>query len=143
MRLFTIGYEGRRIEEFIGVLMENRVDTLIDIRAVPHSRNRDYTKRNLESALRDRDIGYILKKELGSDKGIRNKVKSDGDYDYFFKEYEESLKDKTDIIAEIAVVAKEKRVCLLCYEADYNKCHRRSVAGAVATLAEGCEITHL
>jgi uncharacterized protein (DUF488 family) len=38
MRLFTIGYEKRGIDDFINILRENEIEVLVDIRAVPHSR---------------------------------------------------------------------------------------------------------
>jgi uncharacterized protein (DUF488 family) len=143
MRLFTIGYEKRKIEEFIDILLKNRVAVVVDIRAVPHSRNEEYAKANLEKTLRENGIEYLLRKELGSDKEIRDKVKSDGDYDYFFKEYGQSLKYKMDLIRELAALAKDNTICLLCYEADINRCHRRAVAEAMVRLSSEFEPIHL
>lgn len=143
MKIFTIGYEKKEIRQFIDILKGNRIELLIDIRAVPHSRNKFYTKKNLESELRDSGIEYLLKKELGSEKNIRDKVKSDGDYDYFFAEYENSLRNKIPILNELASLARSKTICLLCYEEDFNHCHRRAVADALARLDVEFEIIHL
>jgi uncharacterized protein (DUF488 family) len=143
MKLFTIGYEKRDISEFINTLLNNRIESLVDIRAVPHSRNRNYTKANLERMLNERGIEYLLKNDLGSEKEIRDKVKSDGDYDYFFSRYEEYLKRRKASMQELAALAENKSICLLCYEEDFNRCHRRSVAAALAKSRGGCEIVHL
>ena len=143
MKLFTIGYEKRDIAEFVDILLKNRVETVIDIRAVPHSRNRDYTKNHLEKTLSENNIDYLLKKELGSEKELRDKVRSDGDYEQFFKRYDEALRDKAGLVDELSTIAKKNRACLLCYEADFNKCHRRSVAEAMAALNGKLKITHL
>jgi uncharacterized protein (DUF488 family) len=116
MRLFTIGYEKRGIDHFINILRENEIEVLVDIRAVPHSRNSSYAKRNLENRLSENGIDYLLKKELGSSKELRDKVKADGDYDYFFREYD---------------------------KAETNRCHRSSVAKKLEWMDNNLEIVNL
>lgn len=143
MKLFTIGYEKRGINEFIDILLNNRVEILIDIRAIPHSRNKDYAKKNLEKILNKSGIEYLLIGELGSPSDLRKKVKSDGDFEYFFKHYDKFLKGKMEPLMGLANIAKRKKACLLCYEADFNCCHRRSVAERVAEISGNLEIIHL
>jgi uncharacterized protein (DUF488 family) len=143
MKLFTIGYEGRGIEELIRILKENNIETLVDIRAVPYSRNRDYMKKELEMKMNENGIEYLLLKELGSPKNIRDKVRADSDYDYFFKEYDKHLKDKVEDVTGLIAMAGGKYICLLCYERDINRCHRRSVAEYMADKKGDFEITHL
>jgi uncharacterized protein (DUF488 family) len=143
MRLFTIGYEKRGVDHFINILRENEIEVLVDIRAVPHSRIMDFTKRNLENRLSENGIDYLLKKELGSSKKLRDKVKSDGDYDFFFREYDISLEDKKEHISELLKIAKTKRICLFCYEADTNRCHRSSVAKKLERMDNYLEIVNL
>ncbi len=143
MRLFTIGYEKRSIEKFIRNLKENNIDVLVDIRAVPHSRNKDYAKKNLEFILNKNDIEYLLTRELGSPEDLRKKVKSDRDYEYFFREYDKFLEGKKEYLMELINIAGKNSICLLCFEADINRCHRRSVAGRMAEISGGLEIIHL
>jgi uncharacterized protein (DUF488 family) len=143
MRLFTIGYEKRGIDDFINILRENEIEVLVDIRAVPHSRIIDFAKRNLERHLSENGIDYLLKKGLGSPKELRNKVKSDGDYDHFFAEYDNILKDLKEHITELLIIVKIKKTCLFCYEADVNRCHRRSVAKKLRQLDRTLEIINL
>lgn len=143
MTIFTIGYEKKEIGQFINLLKENRIEVLVDIRSIPYSRNSSYAKKILEKTLQNNGLEYLLKKELGSEKNIRIKVKSDGDYEYFFAEYEKSLIEKSDIIRKLVELAKIKTICLLCYEADFNRCHRKSVAKAIAEMDSKFEIVHL
>lgn len=142
MRLFTIGYEKRGVEDFIKTLIENNVEILIDIRAVPHSRNKDYAKKNLENRLHKNGIEYLPAKELGSPEDLRKKVKSDGDYEHFFKKYNEFLERKKEYFGKLIGIAKKRNICLLCYESDFNRCHRRSVARKMAEIGD-FEILHL
>jgi len=143
MKLFTIGYEKRSIEDFIRILKKNNIEMLVDIRAVPHSRNKNYAKKNLERILGKNCIRYLLIKELGSPEDIRKKVKADGDYNYFFREYDEFLKGKKVSLMHLFNIAKKKSICLLCYEADINRCHRRSAAKRMAEKNSDLKITHL
>jgi len=99
MKLFTVGYEKRGVDDFINVLRENEIEMLVDIRAVPYSRNSSYTKKNLEKSLSENGIAYLLKKELGSPKDLRDKVRSDGDYDRFFVEYDKFLQGLNEHIS--------------------------------------------
>jgi uncharacterized protein (DUF488 family) len=143
MKLFTIGYEKRGIEDFIRILKENNINILVDIRAIPHSRNKDYSKKNLERKMSENGIEYLLIKQLGSPRDLRDKVKEDADYDYFFKGYDKYLEDNKEHLEKLVTLAGEKCICLLCYEEDINRCHRRSVAKRMAETGGGFEIINL
>lgn len=143
MRLYTIGYEKRGIDNFITILRQNEIDVLADIRAIPHSRNMDFSKRNLERHLTDSGIDYLLIKELGSPKVLRDKVRSDGDYGFFFSEYDKFLENKAEYLSGLLDIIRGKKVCLFCYEANAGRCHRSSVAEKLRTLAVDLDIINL
>ena len=83
--LLTIGYEGRAIDEFIARLKQFNISRLIDVREIPLSRKPGFSKTSLRERLEDEKIEYVHIKALGSPSPIRNKLKTDWDYDYFFK----------------------------------------------------------
>ena len=56
--LFTIGYEGLSIEDFIWLLVQNRVEVLVDIRSWPHSRKFGFSRNFLEQNLSFWGIQY-------------------------------------------------------------------------------------
>jgi len=144
MKIFTVGYEGRKIEDFLKLLVEHGVGLLIDIRANPNSRRKEFSKKNLAEALEKSGIDYEHIPEVGGPKWLRDKVKQDDDYGYFFREYGKFLESRSGELERISLLAKSYSACLLCYEMDYNRCHRLAVAEAAAGLSAGnAKIIHL
>ena len=144
MRLFTIGYEKKDIESFINMLNANGVEVVIDIRANPYSRIKDFSKKTLAAHLEKSGIEYLHAGELGSPKDLRDKVRDDDDYEYFFIEYEKYLDTQKHVLDDLARSFAGRAICLLCLEADENRCHRKSVAEKLSKMADGAfEILHL
>jgi uncharacterized protein (DUF488 family) len=56
MRIFTIGYEGATVAEFLAALQKAGVERVIDIRAVPNSRRPGFSKTPLRNALAEAGI---------------------------------------------------------------------------------------
>lgn len=55
LRIFTIGYEGATVDEFLAALQEARLERIIDVRAVPNSRRPGLSKTPKECARRARN----------------------------------------------------------------------------------------
>src|SRR5262245_32103277 len=69
---YTVGYSGRRIEEFVDSLVSNGVRTLIDIRQNAVSMYRpELSKNNLKKRLESAGLHYIHVPELGVPRDIR------------------------------------------------------------------------
>lgn len=64
--LYTIGYEGASLNDFLTTLVISDVARVIDIREVPISRKRGFSKRALADALAARGIAYVHLKQLGT-----------------------------------------------------------------------------
>lgn len=139
--LFTIGYEGADIDDFVATLSVMGVDVLLDIRELPISRRRGFAKRALSEAVGEVGIGYRHEKQLGSPKPIRDELKKGGDYDRFFRAYTEHLDGHRDLLEQLANDLCGN-VALLCYERNHNECHRSVVADALAQMT-GCKPVHL
>jgi len=52
-KLFTIGYEGRSVAEFIDQLESAGVERVVDVRDLPLSRRAGFSKTPLQRALSD------------------------------------------------------------------------------------------
>ncbi len=125
--LFTSGYEGVGLEDFIGQLKENNIQILIDIRERPLSRKKGFSKKSLTAALALENINYLHLKELGSPSELRKKLREDKDYSYFFDEFSSYLSSKKESLQEVLEVIQNSIGCLLCYEKSHEECHRKLV----------------
>lgn len=125
--LFTSGYEGVGLEEFIGQLKKNNVQILIDIREKPLSRKKGFSKKSLTEALAMENIDYLHLKELGSPSSLRKKLREDKDYSYFFNEFSGYLSSKKESLLEALEAIQDSIGCLLCFEKNHEECHRKLV----------------
>jgi uncharacterized protein (DUF488 family) len=125
--LLTIGYEGLELSEFIEILRQNKVEIIADIRAVPNSRKKGFSKKALSEELARHGIDYILIQALGSPKDLRDKVRADNDYDSFFIAYHKFLETQSEPLKQLFEIASKRNTCILCYERDINCCHRKAV----------------
>ncbi|MCC6213352.1 MAG: DUF488 domain-containing protein [Polyangiaceae bacterium] len=132
-RLFTIGYEGRTPEEYLGLLLGAGVTLLCDVRANPFSRKRGFSKRALAEACAAAGLRYEHLPELGIAKEQRRSVLTRADRDALFATYaRESLPKQGAALDQLrAWLAAGERVALTCYERDPTACHRSHVAAAL------------
>jgi hypothetical protein len=143
--LYTIGYEGRKLDEFIKILNENKVELLIDLREFTASNHKpDFSKDNLKKVLPTFGIGYLWIRDLGSPKKMRDILYKTGDYNSFFEEYTKYMDRKQFSLERVLRLSKIQSICLMCYEADYNFCHRLIVAERIKEMGgNGLKITNL
>lgn len=132
--LYTIGYEGAQIEDFVETLKLVNVDVLLDVRDLPISRRRGFAKTALRQALEGRGIVYRHEKSLGSPKPIRDELKRGWDYETFFRRYDAHLNEQQPLLERL-VDELAGGVALMCYERNQAQCHRSAVATALAELA--------
>jgi uncharacterized protein (DUF488 family) len=127
--LYTIGYEGTDIERFVSTLNAVRVRRLADVRAVPLSRKKGFSKRSLSARLEAEGIDYLPFQPLGDPKPGRDAARA-GHYDLFRAIYTAHLdsEEAKSALRRLAAVAEEKATCLLCFERDPAACHRSIVA---------------
>ena len=78
--LFTIGYERRSPDELVRVLGDAGVTLLADVRELPNSRRRGFSKNALAAALGEAGILYAHERALGNPKPYRDAWKR-GDAD--------------------------------------------------------------
>lgn len=141
MRIFTIGYEGATVGEFLAALQEAGVERVIDVRAVPNSRRPGFSKTPLRNALDEVGIDYVHLRALGTPADGRAAARA-GRRDDLERIYAGQL-ELPEAIAEIAQMldlAEEKPSAVLCYERDPAACHRTLLLAAASPDAE---VVHL
>jgi uncharacterized protein (DUF488 family) len=131
MTVFTIGYEGLNIDAFISLLAKHGVETVVDVRELPLSRKPGFSKKALASMLNLSGHEYVHMVDLGCPKPVRNRYREDGNWKRYTEGFLKYLKTQGAAIAELSDLVSSSNCALLCYEADFNFCHRSMVANAV------------
>jgi len=141
--LYTIGYEKTLLKDVISTLATTHVATLIDVRDRPISRRPGFSKRQLAAAIEDAGMRYVHLQPLGTPPEGRLAGKR-REWDRFWGVVEEKLARPEAGLAllEAADIAEAAPSCLLCYEADWQICHRRRVAEILAQ-RHGFAVSHL
>lgn len=142
MTIFTIGYEGLDIDVFLSLLVEHGIETLVDIRELPLSRKPGFSKKALANALNLSGLEYIHMVDLGCPKPVRDRYREDGNWKRYTEGFLKHLKTQDAAIAELSELAGSSNCALLCYEADFNFCHRSMVANAVRDCC-GAKVEHI
>lgn len=144
--LFTIGYEGISLEEYLVRLLKNDVKILVDVRNNPLSMKYGFSKSQLKKYCESLGIKYLHFPQVGIQSGQRQELNSQTDYDKLFARYRKNnLTKTTDIQSEILNLLKvHKRIALTCFEANICQCHRKHLAEAIEKLpAFEYEVKHI
>jgi uncharacterized protein (DUF488 family) len=137
MKIFTIGYEGTTMVEFIDALKKAGVRQVIDVRAVPNSRRPGFSKTPLRNSLAEERIDYVHLRALGTPADGRAAARA-GRIEDLERIYAGQLElpEAMAEAAQMVALAEEKPSALLCYEREPASCHRTLLLKSVAPDAE-------
>ncbi len=124
---FLIGYEGRTIDDFLKELIVNNIQILVDVRNNPRSMKYEFNKERLKKALSQVSIEYINIPELGIEPEKRKHLETRDDYERLFASYAAELPAKVQFLNHLLTLGKNKRLAIMCFERDYQSCHRREI----------------
>jgi uncharacterized protein (DUF488 family) len=140
--LFTFGYEGLDIASFVARAKSTGVKTIVDVRELPLSRKKGFSKTSFREALAAHGIAYVHIPALGCPKSIRDAYKANGDWTAYTRSFMGYLATQEATVRELVKISKATTACLVCFEADHTMCHRTYVARA-ARIIGGPQVTHL
>ncbi len=140
---YTIGYSGRTINDFIDVLRNAGVATLVDIRFAPVSRFKpEFSKNNLKRSLENNGIAYLHRPDWGVPRDIRA-----------FSIGKQTREDiwiwyDANILPNVAkrnldefFNSMEHPVAFMCVEYDPTECHRHRLFLGLERLGLiGCDL---
>jgi len=127
--LLSVGYEQRDLDEFVALLLDNDVHTLVDVRLNPISRKKGFSKTALSSALAAAGIDYRHERELGNPKANREPFRQ-GLKSAQTRYRHHLANGASDALGEVVALATTRRVALLCYEREHEACHRSCITAA-------------
>lgn len=104
----TIGHSNKAIDVFLDTLQKHETEVLVDVRTIPRSRfSSHFNEKPLGSSLAKRSIKYLNRGQNLGGRGVN-------------VGYEEAIEELVELARQGV------RVCVMCSEADYLKCHRYS-----------------
>ena len=121
--LFTVGYEGRTVDDLVTVLGIHRIGILVDVRENAVSRKPGFGKRSLCAALEDAGIEYRHEPLLGNPRDNRESFRKGlaKARERYSKHLNNGSREAFDALVETAMT---QRVALLCFERQESDCHR-------------------
>jgi uncharacterized protein (DUF488 family) len=130
--IFTIGYEGADLDDFLATLRTLEIKHVVDIREIAASRRFGFSKNLLRCRLEDCGIAYSHLKALGDPKEGRDAMRR-GDrltFERVFTDRMNTIEAKV-ALDQLRVLVASEVIVLLCYERDPKGCHRSIVAAAI------------
>jgi ParB family chromosome partitioning protein len=144
--IYTIGYAGRELDDFLKILKDSNIELLVDIRESGESRFKpEFNESVLKRALEERGIEYERRPDLGVPYEVRQPY-IDGylSYECFKQWYIWSVRGRKDggktrdLLPELVEKLKSKGSCLMCEEAypkpkgeQKHHCHRDILADMI------------
>ena len=137
MKLYTVGYGGRKPDEFIALLKKHDVEIIVDVRLKPerafmgvYAKSKDPHK-GIQGLLEKASIQYIWIAELG------NMFR---DIDDWHEKYRRHLDEKGDLVC-LKLYELMMPFCLMCCEKNASGCHRKLITDYLVN--RGYEVEHL
>jgi len=142
--VFTIGHSTKTLESFIGLLKENSVKKVVDIRTLPRSRhNPQFNRETLPDHLKASRIGYIHITGLGGLRHTRSDSLNTGWRNSSFRGFADYMQTEEfeRSLERLIQLANRHQVALMCAEAVPWRCHRSLVADALKV--RGINVEHI
>jgi uncharacterized protein (DUF488 family) len=146
LQLLTIGHSTRAFEEFLELLQQQHIESLIDVRTIPQSRRVPWSnKKYLSKTLLEKNIVYVHMPELGGLRHpLRNSINTGWKNSAFrgYADYMQTSDFKNGINKLNALIEKyHNRLVIMCAEAVPWHCHRSLIADA--EIAKGVTVQHI
>lgn len=142
--LYTLGYEGLSVENFINRLIMQRISLVIDVRGNAVSMKHDFSKSRLAKTLTTCGLSYRHIPEVGIPTTDRHRYLENHTKEELFDWYDRNfLSHQGQQIKEIVATTERGSVLLMCYENDPNDCHRSRIAAHCLTEKPQLKVFHL
>lgn len=142
--LLTVGYAGHHEPTSLVTALEAAgVRRVVDVRDVPHSRRRGFSKTALAAALAEAGIAYEHERALGNPKPYRDLYRSGRAADGR-RAYAAFIRDcSARAVDRLAATLADGRTCLLCLEHDHRDCHRDVIVEELRERTPDLVVEHL
>jgi uncharacterized protein (DUF488 family) len=143
-QILTIGHSTRSFSEFLELLQNNDIGSLIDVRKAPQSRRMPhFSKDYLAELLPQHRIGYLHEPGLGGFRKPAARSENTGWKNKSFQGYADYMETSEfeQALDGVIEVAKDRRAALMCAEAVWWRCHRMLISDALTI--RGWRVLHM
>lgn len=142
--LWTIGHSTRPLEAFLGLLQDESIEVLVDVRRFAGSRrNPQYSNESMARSLPASGVAYVPMPDLGGRRKARENTPHTAWRNASFRGYADYM--DTDAYADarkrLANLALERRTAVMCAEAMWWQCHRSLISDDFK--ASGWTVLHI
>lgn len=135
---YTIGYAGRTLTEFVRLLEDSGVDRVVDVRALPLSRRKGFSKTALGATLAEHGIEYVHLRAAGNP--FRDQK---ADIKRCLMLYSGHLDANPEVVTQVEDVLQGHNAALLCFEAEACDCHRSIIVERLRAKDPRRSVRHL
>jgi uncharacterized protein (DUF488 family) len=131
LTILTIGHSTRPLDEFLGLLAENAVEAVADVRRFPASRKYPHFAQGaLRGSLETIGVEYVWLPELGGRRRPRPDSRNSVWRSESFRGYADYMETEEFHagIERLLEMAHRKRTAILCAEVVWWRCHRSLIA---------------
>ena len=142
--VWTIGHSTRPIEEFLSLLATSHIETIVDVRRFPGSRNYpQYGQEALAAKLAQHALGYQWLQTLGGRRRVSPNSPNTTWRNASFRGYADYMASAgfAQGLDQLLELARQSRTALMCAEAVWWRCHRSMIADALC--ARGVKVLHI
>ncbi|MHC5310028.1 DUF488 domain-containing protein [Myroides sp. LJL116] len=142
--IYTIGHSTHSIEEFLTMLKNFHVQTLVDVRALPGSRKfPQFDQDSLKESLEHNGMEYVYLKDLGGRRKVHKDSKNTLWHNASFRAYADYMQSESFLQAmeQLEQIALKSTTAIMCAEALWYRCHRSMIADYLK--AKGWMVLHI
>jgi len=125
LAIYTLGYEGISIDQFLNILIKNKIKYVIDVRNNPFSYKYGFSKNWLAKFLPEFKINYKNLPGLGILKTYRKELTGNDLWNKYLELIDSyQMQEAIDILTYIPSV-------MICFESNIENCHRRILSNEI------------
>ncbi len=142
-QVFTAGYEGLQVDGFLNLLVQEGIQSLVDVRSNPIARRYGYHRGTLSKLCSLLGIQYTHVPALGIRSELRRSLETQADYDHLFENYRrDTLVEERQWVERVSESVTAQPSVLVCMESCPSRCHRSRLATEISKITR-LPIVHL
>jgi uncharacterized protein (DUF488 family) len=143
VRVYTVGYEKRTLDDLCSVLVANGVRLVVDVRLTPWSRRPGFAKNALERRLAESGVSYRHEPRLGNPRDNREPFWN-GDVERGRRRFRKVLSNgSASALHALGDTLRHTPTAIMCVEREEARCHRQVIVEALAEANPRLKFTRL